>query len=879
MQAPSNTLNANSLPAASPAAAAALTTTQPSKSRIRRLDEVTVNRIAAGEIIHRPANAIKELLENALDAGSTAIQVQAKDGGVKLLQIQDNGSGIHKDDLGIVCERFTTSKLRKYEDLESIATFGFRGEALASISHIAHLAIVTRTKESPCAWRASYAQGKLVSAKPGGSPDPQPCAANVGTQITVEDLFYNSAIRRKSFTNLAEEYARILDVVQRYAIHNNHVSFTCRKHNAHAADLQTPSTGSKVDIVRTVFGNQIARELIDFEFESVRWDYKASGLVSNANFNTKKFTLILFINNRLVESRNVKKSIEILYAKYLPKGTHPFVYLSLHIKPENLDVNVHPTKKLVQFLHEDSIIETLCEAIDGRLAGANDSRVYYVQTTLTGGTVATPASGTGSAAASVLSNSSLRPALPGPAGTLAGRGASLVRTADATPDATIKGKVGNGLATIGGSSRGPSASAGLSYIAADAPNQPVSAARPSENRLVRTDNRTRTLDAYITPARPAAASSADSLLQTDGPSRSASLNHWSLLRRLLLASDADDDGDAFADRPPLQRRGEQTRPVQPVTAPMDVDGPPQPRVAAKTATAGNAEMEQLDAAEATSSIAGRDFIDVQLTSVLELRQALLDNEHKGLTELFREHTFVGCIDNYLALVQHHTKLYMVNYQDASRDLFYQITLRGFSNFGTIRLGSPLPISELVLMALDATESWDADSMMAKPDIAASITQLLVDRREMLAEYFSIIVDAAGCLCGVPVLMRGYTPCFDKAAEFLLRMGANVNWDDEKECFRGIAEELSVFFEFEAPLDTSGPPATPAAAAATPSVTSATPAAATHMDSATLEYRRQVQHLLFPALKRHLIASKRMLADAAVRQLADLPELYKVFERC
>jgi DNA mismatch repair protein MLH1 len=202
--------------------------------RIRPLDPQLVNRIAAGEIIQRPFNALKELIENCLDAGSTQISIEIKDGGLKLIQITDNGCGIDKEDLKIVCERFTTSKLKEFEDLKSINTFGFRGEALASISHVSRLTIVSKTEQSPCAFKASYSDGKL--SKEGIKPA---AAASNGTRIIIEDLFYNSSLRRNALRSGSEEFSKIFEVVSRYAIHNYHVSFILRRIGESQIDLKT----------------------------------------------------------------------------------------------------------------------------------------------------------------------------------------------------------------------------------------------------------------------------------------------------------------------------------------------------------------------------------------------------------------------------------------------------------------------------------------------------------------------------------------------------------------------------------------------------------------------------------------------------------------
>ncbi|KAL0273065.1 UNVERIFIED_CONTAM: hypothetical protein PYX00_005828 [Menopon gallinae] len=262
---------------------------------IKKLDDVVINRIAAGEVIQRPANAIKELLENSLDAKSTNIQITAKQGGLKFLQIQDNGTGIRKEDMGIVCERFTTSKLKTFEDLSGIATYGFRGEALASISHVAHLTIVTKTADSPIGYKASYEDGKLKGP-------PKAYATTDGTFITVEDLFYNIPTRRKALRSPNEEYAKIVDVVGKYAVHNHRVGFALKKQGELTSDIKTTPNSTVTDNIRLIFGNAVAKDLLEIKSSDDVLKCELTGQISNVNYSNKKLIFLLFINNRLVDS-------------------------------------------------------------------------------------------------------------------------------------------------------------------------------------------------------------------------------------------------------------------------------------------------------------------------------------------------------------------------------------------------------------------------------------------------------------------------------------------------------------------------------------------------------------------------------------------------
>lgn len=264
----------------------------------------------------------------------------------------------------------------------TIIFIGFRGEALASITHVAHVTITTRTADSPCAYKARYLDGKLAPIKVGEKADPKACAGTVGTTITVEDLFYNMQTRRQAFKNPGEQYQRILDVVTKYSVHfgQQKISFTCKKQGQPVPDLHTPIASSSLENIKIAYGASVARELIQFELhEGKIFDEKKvqklsvdkenssekinkkeeetllttagfdnklifsiEGLISNANYSSKKAICIMFINNRLVECQSIKKVVEAVYAEILPRHSHPFIYLSILMPPQNVDVNVHP---------------------------------------------------------------------------------------------------------------------------------------------------------------------------------------------------------------------------------------------------------------------------------------------------------------------------------------------------------------------------------------------------------------------------------------------------------------------------------------------------------------------------------------------------------
>ncbi|KAG7446826.1 DNA mismatch repair protein MutL [Guyanagaster necrorhizus] len=705
---------------------------------IRRLQESLINRIAAGEVIHRPASALKELVENCLDAGSTSIRVTVKDGGMKLLQIQDNGCGIRRADLPILAERFTTSKLSTFSDLSRISTYGFRGEALASISHVAHLTVVTKTKTETCAWKASYSDGKLAETHPGQTSDPKPCAGNDGTTITIEDLFYNMPTRLSALRSASEEYSRILDVLTKYAIHNPNVSFVCKKAGSAAPDLSTPSSSSTPRAIRMLYGHSISKELLHSEVSNSDDDggsesWSAEAHFTNANYQAKRIMFLLFINHRLVESSRMKRALEGVYNGILPKGSFPFIYLSLTIDPRSVDVNVHPTKKEVYFLNEEAIVERICDALLQTLTAKNHSRVFEYQTLLTGGV-------------------------------------------------------------------------------SDSHNQVISKNGKGKEREV---------DPETEEAEENALSS------TQAESRKKTYSH-SKVRTSLQDRTLDS--------------------MFPIINPGQIEGP-----------SGTAENVLSPGMTKTRGIKESECI---LTSVQNLRHSVGKGKHRLLTEILEKHIFVGIVDlnRCLSLVQHSTKLYLVNHAALAEELFFQLALRQFGDMAKLKLEPPPPLRKLVQIAVDAEDTTE-DSKLTKTQIVDRIVDILVTRRDMLAEYFSLDISPDGLVESLPLLLRDYTPNLDKVPYFLMRLGPQVNWTAEKECFESFLRELAYFY-VPGPAPCFDPAATKT----------------DEQEAQDKAERWQIQHILFPAMRRYLIAPKSLL-ERDVVQIADLPNLYKVFERC
>lgn len=331
--------------------------------RINLLSQRLANQIAAGEVVERPASVVKELIENSLDAGAARVEIDVEQGGVKLLRIKDNGQGIHKEDLALALSRHATSKIAELEDLEAIASLGFRGEALASISSVSRLSMVSKAEagDDTSGWRVE-AEGQDMNAKLS------PAVHGQGTTVEVRDLFFNTPARKKFLKTEKTEFSKIDEIVKRIALSRFDVQFNLN-HNQRAIHnlLPAKSEQEKQRRVGMVCGPSFVENSVRIEMEGA--GLRLSGWVSLPTFSRSQADLQYFyVNGRIIRDKLVTHAIKQAYRDVLFHGRHPAYVLYFECDPATVDVNVHPTKHEVRFRESRLIHDFLFSSLHKALA-------------------------------------------------------------------------------------------------------------------------------------------------------------------------------------------------------------------------------------------------------------------------------------------------------------------------------------------------------------------------------------------------------------------------------------------------------------------------------------------------------------------------------
>lgn len=326
-------------------------------SKIALLNQETIDKIAAGEVIERPSSVVKELVENAIDAGASAITVEIKEGGTSFIRITDNGCGIEHDEVPLAFLRHSTSKIKSAEDLMCVHSLGFRGEALSSIAAIARVELITKTFDALTGTRYLIEGSKEVSMEEIGAPD--------GTTFLVKDLFFNTPARRKFLKTPQTEGTYISDMLEKLALSHPDISFKYINNNQ--TRLHTSGNGNRKDLIYHIYGRDIASSLLEVNYESELFSvsgFIGKPLINRGNRNYENY----FINGRYIKSSILSKAIEEAYKSFLMQHQYPFTVLYFTFPGETLDVNVHPTKMELRFDNNKEIYRQLCDALYGVLS-------------------------------------------------------------------------------------------------------------------------------------------------------------------------------------------------------------------------------------------------------------------------------------------------------------------------------------------------------------------------------------------------------------------------------------------------------------------------------------------------------------------------------
>ncbi|KAH9419950.1 DNA mismatch repair protein [Dermatophagoides pteronyssinus] len=683
---------------------------------INKLNDDIVRKICAGEVIHRPLNVVKELVENSLDAGATMITITLKNGGLDLIQIQDNGCGINKEDLRIVCDRFTTSKLKSLDDFNSLSTFGFRGEALASVAVVAQVTIII------------------------------PIAANDGTLIQVDNIFYNMPTRKAALSSENQEYNFVQDLIVRYSlIFSEKCGFIFKKYDENSHVLNTKPSATLFQNIDQIFGKKISSNLISMDIDDEKMEFKVHGYFTKQNISLKRFTFILAINSRLVECEPLKKSIKDLYKEFLMTDGHPFVIIWIEINPKNIDVNIHPNKNEVCFLHDNEIISKIIEFIRGKLENKPENDV-------------------------------------------------IKNTSGAHMD--------------------------ISFV-----------------RSQNIDNGRKQVDNV-------------ELADT------SKISTWSIKsldqsKKSNFPSERIDNSQQSSQMLPIDNKCEDI-PVKDIeTLPRPVSKPKSSKPNRICRIDSAIQRMQSYLQREVSEHGSRRRRRIELTSLDKLMKDFRETIDLDLVEMLAESTYVGCLDENFLLIQHELDLIMLNMPNLNRELFYQIYLIEFGNFDYFRFKQPLSIRTLLSTYLEVNPpSIDTDCTAA----IEKMVQTLISKYEMLDDYFSIRINKDDATIeSLPVMIAKYEPNYIYLPEFIHGLATNVDWKQEKNCFKTLGQELARFYSYAPSLSNKN-------------------------DVEFRAWSDLVETQIYSRYKK-LLSPTKSLSEGTIYVIANVTELYKVFERC
>ena len=320
------------------------------------LDDLTINKIAAGEVIERPASVVKELVENSIDAGATKINIETKNGGITYIRITDNGKGFLPDDMEIAFERHATSKIREASDLETVTSMGFRGEALASIAAISDVELISKTADNEIGKRIEVKGGNVISFEDAG--------CSQGSTITVTDLFYNTPVRYKFLKKDFTEAGYIEDVVTRIAL--VHPEIAIKLVNSGKVIIQTSGNGDMKSVIYSIYGKEIADNIINIDYEYE--DIKVKGVIGKPVIaRSNRSNQLFFVNKRYIKDKVLTSAAEQAYKGLITIGKYGFLVLNIEMNPQKVDVNVHPAKLEVRFEDENKIFKAIYHAIKDSL--------------------------------------------------------------------------------------------------------------------------------------------------------------------------------------------------------------------------------------------------------------------------------------------------------------------------------------------------------------------------------------------------------------------------------------------------------------------------------------------------------------------------------